>query len=132
MADFINFETVQDDVNDAIMEVGECEPAQAVSDNAFIDDETQIDENIEGYYAFADVSRSVKDAMQESFLKSDSSESHHEVNNFCDDNYNPDSEQIDEFRDSAKRIEEFKCTLSCLNGLVNLDSFYYAILCAIR
>ena len=107
-------------------------PAQTVSDNEFIDDKTQIDENIEDYYTLANVSRSIEDAMQDSFLESDSSESHHEVNNYCDDNYNPDSEQIDEFRDSDKRIEEFKCTLFCSHGLENLDSFYYAILYAIR
>ena len=33
------------------MEVDKCEPAQTVSDNEFIDDETQLDENIEDYYA---------------------------------------------------------------------------------
>ena len=100
MADFINFEAVQDDV---IMENDECELAQSVSDNEFIDDEVEIDENIEDYYAFANAGISVDNAMQDSFLKLDSSESyHHEVNNYCDDNYDPDSEQIDEFRDSAK------------------------------
>ena len=58
-------------------------------------DETQIDENIEDYYTFPNVSRSIEEAMQDSFIESDSSQSHHEVNKFCDDNYNPDSEQID-------------------------------------
>ena len=46
MADFIDFETVQDDVDDAIMEVDECEPARAVSNNEFTDDETRIDKNV--------------------------------------------------------------------------------------
>ena len=71
MADFINFEAVEDDADDdVIMEVEECDPAQTVSDNKPIDDETQIDENIEDYYAFTNVSRSVADAMQDSFLES--------------------------------------------------------------
>ena len=65
--------------------------------------------------------------MQGSFLESDSSESHHEVNNYCNENYYPNSEQIDEFRDSAKRTEEFQHILLCLHGLENQDSFYYAI-----
>ena len=92
----------------------------------------QIDENREDYYAFANVGISVEDAMQDSFLKLDSSESyHHEVNNYCDDNYDPDSEQIDEFRDSAKRIEEFKHTLLCSHRMENQDLLYYAILYAI-
>ena len=48
MADFINFET--DDVDgDAV--INKCDPVgQTVSQ--FIDDETQIDENIEDYCAF--------------------------------------------------------------------------------
>ena len=70
--------------------------------------------------------------MQETFLESDSGESQHEVNNYCNDNYDPISEQINKFRDSAKRIEEFKSTLLCLHNLENQDSFYYAILYAIR
>ena len=37
----------------------------------------------------------------------------------------------DEFRESAKQIEEFKYTLLRLHGLENQDFFYYAILCAI-
>ena len=50
------------------------------------------------------------------------------MNNCYNDNYDLDSEQIDEFRDSAKRIEEFERTLLCLHCLVNLDNFCYAIL----
>ena len=40
--------------------------------------------------------------MQETFLESDSRESQHEVNNYCNDNYDPISEQINKFRDSTK------------------------------
>ena len=54
------------------------------------------------------------------------------MNNYCNDNYDPDSKQIDEFRDSAKRVEEFMCTLLCPHGLENRNSFYYTILYAIR
>ena len=54
------------------------------------------------------------------------------MNNYCNDNYDPDSKQIHEFRDSAKRVEEFMCTLLCSHGLENRNSFYYTILYAIR
>ena len=65
--------------------------------------ETEIDNNVEDYYAFTNVCRSVEDAMQDSFLESDSSECQSkEVSNYCNDNYNPNSEHFDEFRDSAK------------------------------
>ena len=125
MSDFINFQSDEDDVDDVIMEVNECESAQTVSDNKITDDETQIDENIEDYYAFANVSRSVEDTLQDCFLESDSSQSHHqEVNNYCDDNYDSDSEHINEFRDSAKQIEKYKHTFLCPHSLVNQDSFY--------
>ena len=103
MVDFINFEAVKNDIDEgAIMEIDKCELAEAVSDKEFIDDETQVDGNIEDYYGFANVSRSIEDAMQDSFLEFDSNESHHEVNNYCNDNYNPDSEQINGFRDFDK------------------------------
>ena len=48
MADFIKFEA--DDVNGDVID--NCDQAaQTVSDKEFIDDETQIDDNMEDYYA---------------------------------------------------------------------------------
>ena len=65
IANFINFEA--DDNNEGDVVIGECDPeAQTVSENEFIDDETQIDESIEDYYAVTNVCRSDKDAMQDS------------------------------------------------------------------
>ena len=90
MTDFINFEADDDDVV-----IDDCEPeAQTVSDNEFIDDESQIYINIEDYYACINVCRSFEDAMQDSFLKSDSNESQlqHEVNNYSNDNSDRRSE----------------------------------------
>ena len=129
MADFIKFEA--DDVNGDVID--NCDQAaQTVSDKEFIDDETQIDDNMEDYYAFINACRSVEHAMQDSFLKSDSRESQHEVNNYCNDIYDPDFEQIDKFRDSAERVEEFERTLLCPHGSENQDSCYYVILYAIH
>ena len=54
------------------------------------------------------------------------------MNNYCNDKYDPDSDKVDEFRDSAEWVEEFVCTLLCPHGLENQDSFYYTILYAIR
>ena len=56
MADFINFQG-DDDEGDVIIDESDPE-THTVSDNEFIDDETQIDENIEDY-AFTNVCRSV-------------------------------------------------------------------------
>ena len=95
MADFINLEADDDDKGDAAID--ECDPeAQTVSDYEFIDDETQIDESIEDFYAVTNICRSVEDAMRDSFFELDSSESlqQHEMNNYCNDNYDLTSEQI--------------------------------------
>ena len=101
MDDFINFEEHDvDDANDGFID--DCEP-QTVSHNEFIVDETQSDDNKEDYYAFANVCRNVKDGIQDSFLELDSKELQlNEVSNYCNDNYDPCSEQINEFRDSPK------------------------------
>ena len=82
------------------------------------------------------MSRSVEDAMQDSFLNPDSNESPTdaaaEASNYCCDNYDPVQDEIDEFRDSTTRVEEFKHTLFCLQVAQNPDSFYYAILYDLR
>ena len=61
MADFINFEADDvDDVDDNFID--KCDPD--ASDNEFIGDETQFDDNVEDYYAFTNVCKSVEHAMQ--------------------------------------------------------------------
>ena len=57
-----------------------------VSDGNFINDENDFDENVEGYFAFTNVSRSVEDAMQNFFINFDY---YQEANNYCPDDYNP-------------------------------------------
>ena len=66
MADFINFEA--EDVDGDI--IGECDlTTETVSNDEFIDDETQIDENIvDYYYAFTKVSRRVEMQYRTLFL----------------------------------------------------------------
>ena len=74
MSNFIDFEAAAAaDDNDIV----DNEPAAAASSDIddFIDDETQIDDNLEDYYVFTKVSRSVEDAMQDSFLDLDSGKS---------------------------------------------------------
>ena len=48
------------------------------------------------------------------------------------DDYDLAKEIIDEFKDSAKKVEGFKQTLFVPQGLRNIDSFYYSLLYAIR
>ena len=73
MSNFIDFEAAAADDNGIV----DNEPAAAASSDIddFIDDETQIDDNLEDYYVLTKVSRSVEDAMQDSFLDPDSGKS---------------------------------------------------------
>ena len=58
MAEFVNFEAADDNVDDVIYEEGE-EVYENVSYGNFIDNENDFDENVEDYYALTNVSRSV-------------------------------------------------------------------------
>ena len=140
MSDFIDFEAAAADDDDNI-DWNEAAAAAAVSsyNDDFIDDEMQIDDNLEDCYAFTNVSRSVEDAMQDSFLNPDSGESLTaaeeaalEASNYCSDNYDPVEDGIDEFRDSRRRVGEFKRTFFCPQGIENPDSFCYAVLYDLR
>ena len=130
MTDFINFKAEDDGEVDVVVDDWNPE-AQTVSDNEFIDGKTQIDENIEDYYLLMYVEVEVL-RMQCKILFSKWI-----AVNLCSSMrwiiiVMIISEQISEFRDSAKWIEEFKHTLLCPHSLKNQDSFYYAILYAIR
>ena len=126
MSDFVNFEAVDDNV-DEIDDYEEILPKN-VSDIKFIDDNV-YDENITDYYAFTNVSRRVEDAMQDSFIDLDYSQ---KTNNYCPEDYDPNNEIIDEFKDSQKKVEDFKNALLNSQGFGNIDSFYYGLLYAIR
>ena len=125
MAEFVNFETVEDNADNVInVDEGE-EVYKNVSDGDFIGDKNNFNENVEDYYALTNVSRSVKDVMEDFFIDIDYSQ---ETNNYCLDDYNPSEEIIDEFKDSAKKIKDFNRTLLIPQGFENIDSFCYAIL----
>ena len=59
MADFVNFEAVKDNADDDVIDVDEEneDVYKNVSDGNFIDDGNKFDENVEDYYAFANVSK---------------------------------------------------------------------------
>ena len=96
MADFVNFEAVEDS-NISEIDVDEQNMSENISDVDFIDDENDFDKNVKDYYAF-----NIEDAMQDSFDFDDSQE----ANNYCLDDYDPSKEIIDKFK-----VEGFKGTL---------------------
>ena len=131
MVDFVNFEATEDSNIDGIDVDNEQNISANVSDVDFIDDENDFDENVEHYYSFTNVSRSYEDAMQNSSIDFDWSQ---ERNNYCVEDYDPAKETIDEFKLTIlkKKVEDFKHTLLIPGGFENIDSFYYALLYAIR
>ena len=66
--------------------------------------------------------------MQDSLIDFDLSQ---EANNYCADDYDPTKETIDEFKDSEKKVKDFKQPLLIPQSPKNIYSFYYGLLYAI-
>ena len=95
-------------------------------DLEFIDD-TEYNESVENYYAFENVSREYDDAIGDSFAGFDFSQ---EPSNYC--SHGEICNEVTEFKDSKKKVEEFNKTLINPPGDETVDSFFYAILYAIK
>ena len=121
MTDFLDFEAAEDSNINKIDDTEE-NLVENVSDVDFIDDETEFNGSVADYYAFTNVNRSAEDAMQDSFIDSDYSQ---EASNYCPEGYDPNNEITDEFKDSGKKVEDFKSTLLIPQSFENIDSFYY-------
>ena len=128
MTDFFNFEAVKDSNVNEISDTEE-NLDENVSDHDFIDDGKEFNESVADYYAFTNASRSVEGAMQDSFIDFDYSR---EANNYFPEDYDLNYEINDEFKDSGKKVEDFKSTVLIPQGFENINSFYYAPLYAIR
>ena len=94
MADFVNFETVGDS------NIDEIDDEQIIYETVCDDDDDNFDDNLEDYYAFANVSRNYEGDMQDSFIDFDWSQ---EANNYCMDDYDPSKRTIGKFKNSAKK-----------------------------
>ena len=129
MTDFLDFEAVEDSNVDEINNTEE-NLVENVSDvDEFVKDENELNESVTDYYVFTNVSRSVEDAIQDSFIDFDYSQ---EANNYCPEDYDPNNEIIDEFKDARKKVKDFKSTPLVRQGFENFDSFYYALLYAVK
>ena len=107
MTDFLDFEAVKDS---NVNEIDDTEEnlVEDLIDDDFIGDENEFHESFAGYYAFKNVIRSVEDAMQDSFIDFDYSR---ETKDYCPEDYDRINEIIDEFKDSGKKVEDFKSIL---------------------
>ena len=90
-------------------------------------DYTEQNESVENYYVFENVSTEYDDAIGDSFTGFDFSQ---EPSSYCSDG--EICNKVSEFKDSKKMVEKFNKTLIKSQGDENVDSFFYAILYAIR
>ena len=119
VAYFVDFEAIDDNDNYDRNIKDECNAN--VSDVELIDDEINFDECVKTYYAFTNVNRHLEDAMQDSFIDFDF---YQEANNYCLDDYDQSDDVIEEFKDSTKKVNDFKGMLLFPHSLENKDSFY--------
>ena len=79
MSDFLFSEAIEED--GSLVDESE-DDIEMVSDNDFIDD-AEINESVEGHYAFTNVNRNYADAVYDSFSDFDFDQ---ELNNYCNEN----------------------------------------------
>ena len=79
MSDFLFSEAIEED--GSLVDESE-DDIETVSDNDFIDD-AEINESVEGHYAFTNVNRNYADAVYDSFSDFDFDQ---ELNNYCNEN----------------------------------------------
>ena len=65
---FLDFEAVKDS---NVNEINNTEENLVENISEFIDDESEFNQSVAGYYAFINVNRSVEDTMQDSFIDFD-------------------------------------------------------------
>ena len=125
MSNFVCFEAQDDD--DVSLENESCEVETMSGVGLEFIDDTEYNESAENYYAFENVSREYDDIIGDSFAGFDFSQ---EPCNCCSDD--EICSEVTEFKDSKKEVEEFSKTLINPQGDENIDSYFYAILYAIR
>ena len=124
MAEFIDGEAMDvDSVNDDDGNSEKGEDVATVSDNEFIDDSEQQQEE-SGYSYFTNVTRSYDDVMQD--VNIENLEARHYYSS--DD----DEDKLHEFSNFKARVKAFCESLINPFGLENHDSFFYSILYAVR
>ena len=101
------------------------EDVPTVSDDEFIDDSEQVQSE---YPYFANVTRTYSDAMQVNIENYEDIEARH----YFDSDDNGDDDELHDFSNFKAKARLFRESLICPHGLENPDSFFYAILYAIR
>ena len=108
MSEFIDFEVSVEDTNQNLEEEEDDEVSDNDSLKTFIDDEKMEGDRI-FYYKFENVTASIDDVLKQEYEKSMDDIEKIDLSNFF--KTSEEETQLDEFKDSEKRIEKFKETL---------------------
>ena len=109
MTDFIDFEVSVEDNNKNEEKDDEVSDSDLDSLKSFIDDNDEIENDRTFYQKFENVTTSIDDVLKEEYDKSIVGIQKIDVSNFCETS--EEEIEIDEFKDTEKRIEKFKETL---------------------
>ena len=111
MTDFIDFEVSVEDNNQNEEKDDEVSDSDLDSLKSFIDDNDEIENDRTFYQKFENVTTSIDDVLKEEHDKSIVDIQKIDVSNFCETSEEEIEIEIDEFKDTEKRIEKFKETL---------------------
>ena len=109
MTDFIDFEVSVEDNNQNEEKDDEVSDSDLDSLKSFIDDNDEIENDRTFYQKFENVTTSIDDVLKEEYDKSIVDIQKVDVSNFCETS--EEEIEIDEFKDTEKRIEKFEETL---------------------
>ena len=111
MTDFIDFEVSVEDNNQNEEKDDEVSDSDLDSLKSFIDDNDEIENDRTFYQKFENVTTSIDDVLKEEYDKSIVDIQKVDVSNFCETSEEEIEIEIDEIKDTEKRIEKFKETL---------------------
>ena len=109
MTDFNDFEVSVKENNKNEEEDDEVSDSDLDSLKSFIDDNDEIENDRTFYQKFENVTTSIDDVLKEEYDKSIVDIQKIDVSNFCETS--EEEIEIDEFKDTEKRIEKFEETL---------------------
>ena len=108
MTDFIDFEVSVEDNNQNEEKDDEVSDSDFDSLKSFIDDNDELENDRTFYQTFENVTTSIDDVLKEEYDKSSVDLEKRDISIFCETS---EEVEIDEFKDTEKRMEKFKETL---------------------
>ena len=124
--EFVETEAMDVDCSGGGQSENEGEDVATVSDNEFIDDSEQVVDQSE-YPYFSNVTRTYNDTLPDNIENLEDLDARHYF-----DSDDDGEDDLHDFSNFQAKVKLFRDSLICPHGLENPDSFFYAILYAIR